>query len=256
MKNSDYIYEELKEIAPVLAEAERVNTFSIPENYFSDLDIQILNKITKNSFDVLPASTLPLPGVPEGYFENLAVNILQKIKKAGKEDAGEELKELSPILLSAKNKNVFTVPKGYFEVFADNLLNTVKPQAKVVVIKKRSLLWNSAAAAMLTGFMAISALWISTNTIKKTSVSGTQTASLNINDALQYKSEQQINEGIINLSDADIINYLEATGSSADDEALASGIIEKDLPEEQDYLTDENTLQIFLQKSTSKNTQN
>ena len=69
-------------------------------------------------------------------------------------------------------------------------------------------------------------------------------------------NEQQIKEGIEDLSNTDIIKYLETTGVNADDESLASGIPEKELPNELDYLTNENTLQIFLGKTGSENNQN
>ncbi|MEO6455569.1 MAG: hypothetical protein ABIN97_15925 [Ginsengibacter sp.] len=254
MKHSTHIYNELREIAPFLADLDKTNVFTVPDNYFQLFDIQILKKINNDSFDVLPAFEQPLLSVPEGYFENLAGSILQKIKNLDIEDPREELKEPCPVLYQAPNQNVFTVPDGYFENLPVALLNVVKPKAKVVVMKKRNMVWNSAAAAVLTGIMAMSALWISNNSVQKNTVTAyNKTIPLNVKDALQYKNEQQINEGIANLSDADIIKYLEITGSNADEEILASGIREKELPAEQDYLIDENTLQNFLGKIELQN---
>jgi len=257
VKHSDYIYNELQEITPALAQLEKVNVFSVPENYFSELDTQILDKIKEDSLYILPASETSLK-VPDGYFENLAGNILQKIKSLESDNASEELKQLSPILYSIQNENVFAVPQGYFETLPATVLNAARPSvAKVVVMKKRSVLWNAAAAAILTGIMAISALWMSNDSSQRnTATADNNTVAINIKDALQYKNEQQIDEGIASLSDTDIIKYLETTGSNADDEAVASGISEKELPEEQDYLINENTLEIFLGKTRSQDNQN
>jgi FlaG/FlaF family flagellin (archaellin) len=69
--------------------------------------------------------------VPEGYFESLAGNILNKIKAA--DTAAAELKELSPILYSIPNKNVFTVPQGYFESLAGNVLQTINTEDNALV---------------------------------------------------------------------------------------------------------------------------
>lgn len=251
MKHAEYIYNELKEISPFLASLEKMTVFSVPKDYFLQLDTEILRKIIPEQFHVLPASKPPSFTVPDGYFENLAGNILQKINTLDSDHAGTELKQISPILYSAKDDNVFTVPPEYFSTFVSNIIQVVKPQAKVVILKKRSIVWNCAAAAMLTGIMAISALWTS-NPVSQSEV----TADINIKNAQDYKNQQQINEGIANLSDADIVRYLEITGINGDDEAVTAGIPEKDLPDELDYLSNDNTLQIFLEKAGLKNNQN
>ncbi|MEO6329529.1 MAG: hypothetical protein ABIO55_11375 [Ginsengibacter sp.] len=258
MKHSDDIYNELQEITPALAQLEKVNVFSVPENYFSGLNEQILTRVRGDLFFILPASEPSSLDVPDGYFENLAETILQKIKSSEAENAGEELRQLSVMLYSVQNENVFTVPERYFDTLPVAILKAVRPSAaKVVVMKKRGMLWTAAAAAMLTGIMAISALWISNNSLQEnTVIVYNSKVALNIKDARQYKTDQQINEGITALSDADIVKYLETTGSNADDEAVASGISEKELPDERDYLINDNTLQIFLGKERSQNNQN
>ncbi len=44
-RNKQSLQEELKEISPLLAEQEKKNPFKVPENYFSNLSSQILEKI-------------------------------------------------------------------------------------------------------------------------------------------------------------------------------------------------------------------
>src|SRR5258706_3577669 len=98
MKHSPDIYNELKTISPLLAEHEKANVFSTPENYFSSLPNKILQRIDTDERFILPTSEAHSLKVPEGYFEGLAENILEKIKSLQPDDAGEEIKRLSPML--------------------------------------------------------------------------------------------------------------------------------------------------------------
>jgi hypothetical protein len=261
VKHSTEIYNELKDISPLLSEIEKTNVFSIPENYFLDLDRQILKRIKAASAPEgekeQSASVPHFSDVPEGYFNSLPDTILRRIKSIEAENAAEELRQLSPMLYSVQNENVFSVPKGYFENLPDTIINAVKPQAKIVTIKKRSTVWEYAAAAMLAGVMAVSALWIGTNSSKQNvETTAANTIPSYIKEASQYKNEQQINEGISTLGDDDIINYLEATGNSGDEATLAKIIQEKELPSEEDYLLNEQTLENFLGKKDLKSNEN
>lgn len=266
MKHSEYILNELKDISLLLAEMEKINVYAIPESYFSGLYKQILEKAKSATSSILHAydtkyfaSETHFLDVPEGYFDNLAGNILKKIESLQIDHAREELRHLSPMLYSVQNENLFSVPAGYFEILPGAILNAIHPptQAKVVAIKKRGLVWNYAVAAMLTGVMAVSALWITNRSFKLTPVlSEVKNISSYISDASQFKNEQQLNEGIASLSDDEIMKYLEVTGTNADDDVLAAGIPEKELPAEQDYLFDEKTLDTYLDRIDLKNNEN
>jgi len=269
MKHSAEIYNELKGVSPFLAEVEKTNVFSVPEDYFSALDKQFLQKIKddllesfqerENSSFTLPASELHFLDVPEGYFDNLPTNILKKIKSLEIDDTHEELKRLSPMLYAVQNENVFSVPGGYFESLPGVIINAIRPQAKIIAIKKRSMVWDYAVAAMLCGVMAISALWVSNDSSNQNgpgSIAKVNTTLSYIKEASQYKNQQQINEGISNLADDDIIKYLEITGNNADDELLSNVIQENELPDEKDYLLNEHTLETFLNNANLKNTTN
>jgi hypothetical protein len=267
MKHSAEIFNELKEVSPFLSEVEKTNVYSVPENYFLNLDIQIVQRIKnapgskeeKMHFDFnMPASEPQLSDVPEGYFDSLPENILKKIKNLETDNASEELKQLSPMLYSIQNENVFSVPRGYFGSFPENIMIAIKPQAKIVSIKKRSNVWEYASAAILAGVMAVSALWVSNNNSSQQSglTAKVTTVPAYIKEARQYKNQQQVSEGISNLADDDIINYLEATGSNADDETLANIVQEKQLPSEEDYLLNEHALENFLGKTDLKSNEN
>jgi hypothetical protein len=263
VKHSEYILNELKEISPLLAEIEKINVYTVPENYFTGLYKQILEKAKNATPAILPASDTNyfasethFLDVPQGYFDNLAGNILKKIKSLQTDNAGEELKQLSPMLYAVQNENIFSVPAGYFDTLPGTILHAIQPptQAKVVAFKKRSQLWNYAIAAMLTGVMAVSALWITNKPFNLSPViSEVKNIPSYVLDASQFKNEQQLNEGIASLSDDEIIKYLEVTGTNADDDVLATSIPEKELPAQQDYLLDEKTLDTYLDRIDLKN---
>lgn len=262
MKLSLQILNELKAISPLIAALEKVNVFSVPERYFINLSNQILERINTQPHFVIATSENHTLKVPEGYFENLADNILHKIKNIEAKDSGDELKQLSPVLYAVQKENVLKVPENYFKNLPGDILikAKLKQQPKVVVMKKRSSVWNYAAAAILTGIIAISALWISNKSSQQSvGMQVTETALIPVNyfqEVHQYKNEKQINEGISKLSAEDIIKYLETTGSDADNADLVTNLNEKELPAQQDYLLDEKTLDKYIKQSDLKSSEN
>ena len=66
--------------------------------------------------------------------------------------------------------------------------------------------------------------------------------------SFQYKTEGDLNAGIAKLSDDDIINYLEKNGNVMDNELLTNNTDVSEMPSQVDYLTDENTLNAYLDK--------
>lgn len=233
MNSSPEILKELQDISPILAGIEKRNVFSVPEGYFDTLTVDLLKV----------ADTRGKAGftVPLGYFENLTSNILNKIKAV--DDPAQELRELSPMLYSVQNENVFTVPSGYFNQLEDAILENVLPkQAKVVSIKK-NFVWKYAVAAVMTGVIGLSSLMIFT---KSENISRTENITSYTELAAQFKNESQINDGIAKLSDDEIIGFLETTTNVADNETLTQGIEDKELPAENEYLINEQTLQTYL----------
>ncbi|MDQ6757612.1 MAG: hypothetical protein M3004_11830 [Bacteroidota bacterium] len=244
MKIPGEIYNELKYISPLLADIENKNTFSVPEGYFNTLPMEVYKKINLNS-----ASNL---FVPQNYFENLSNTILNKIKDLN-DNAAKELRELSPMLYSVQNENVFTVPIHYFENTTEEILNKVSPKlpSKVLTINSRSV-WKYAAAAIMAGIIGVSSLLVFN-----------KSQQLSVNDETsymqavsQYRNEQQINNGISTLSEDEIIKYLEKNSNDADNEVLNSSIEERGLPEQTDYLQDDKTLDTYLDGIDKKNAQN
>jgi hypothetical protein len=245
MKHSVEIVNELFQISPLLAGLDKTNLFSIPEGYFNNLPSDILRQLKTDrsiSFSGLEETILT---VPEGYFENLSADILNKIKALEKNRTSLELKELSPVLYSLKDKKVFLVPHGYFDQLSDDIFHKInRPQAKVISINQRNTVWKIGVAAMITGVIAVSSLWISQKSIDTTGLALKEASVI----TPIYNNEEQVNEGIAKLSDDDIIKYLQITGNDTDNESLTASFEEKELPAQQDYLLDEKTLQNYLDK--------
>ena len=252
--------EELSSMSPVLLSLKSKNVFSIPDNYFDTINDSIIfsiKKLGKDNFQEELANLSPLLfslknknvfTVPHNYFEVTSSAILAKLKNNNIDNSDEELKTLSPLLRSLKKENVFSFPDNYFESFADNVYKTLTPQsAKVVTINSKKSWWKYAAAAIVTGVIAVSSLLVfNTSSPKNSNV----TAALPdyIKTSFQYKTEDDLNAGIAKLSDADIIKYLEKNGNAMDNELLINNTDVSEMPSQSDYLTDENTLNEYLDK--------
>lgn len=103
--------------------------------------------------------------VPQHYFENFPTRLMETILNEG---SGQDLIELSPLLMSLKHENPFSVPESYF----NNLKAEIpKLQAPVMWMNRFSSWAKYAAAACLVGI-------ISTVFFLSKTKNGTQLASL------------------------------------------------------------------------------
>lgn len=268
MNESTEILNELKNISPALARIEKVNVFEVPKEYFNELAEKIVvysllhqNEVADPGIEELGAPILggrKLLKVPEGYFDTLSSHTLAKIKTPETESSRQELQQLSPLLFSLRNIYVFTVPSGYFENVSNSIVNGLKRNpAKIVSIAKGAKWWKYAAAAVITAAIALSTLPVFNHApeVPANNLATTRSATHPgyIESSFQYKTAEQVNEGISTLSDDDIINYLEKHGNILDDEILESGIDAKELPDASDYLTDDKALNKYLDKITTVN---
>ncbi len=246
MITSPEILNELKGISPLLANMEKINVFHVPEGYFDDLHFRIANYAMLNDTGETEVDETSLPQVPAGYFDTLSDQILSKIKTIYFESAEEELRKLSSMLYALQGENVFKVPRGYFESFADDVMEKIKPQpAKIVTMKSRKSWLKYAAAAVVTGAITITSLQIFNSSPGNKFIAS---VSPDINASFQYKTEAQVDAGIAKLSDDEIIKYLENNGNVMDNELLTNNTDVSEMPSQSDYLTDENTLNAYLDK--------
>ena len=247
MKPAQDILDELLSVSPGLAGISNKNVFYVPDGYFNSLSDKLATKVSLLTIE----TTL---SAPAGYFDTLSNRILNKIK--GEQNAGEEIQEISPVLYDLQKVNVYKVPLGYFDLLIPVVLRKINPPpARVIQMHKRSI-WKYAVAAIMTGVISMNALWMFNKSTQEVgSYSQTENPSLlgYINASYKYQTEDQINEGISNLSNDEIVSYLEKTGTVADNEELSKGVDPKDLPSQQDYLNDDQTLETLLDKINNKN---
>ncbi|MBX2932769.1 MAG: hypothetical protein KF825_00900 [Ferruginibacter sp.] len=237
MENKDYILNELMELSKIVASINKVNVFTVPDGYFAFLPDDIMLGIkTENG---LAGSTTAATGadLPAGYFDSLADNIMQKIKAGQTDTALEEIKALSPMLYNIQNKNVFDVPVGYFNNTATEILEKARPKAKLVHIQKRSsTFFKYAVAAVFTGAMAMAVFKFTGNSNKNLLPEYVKTG-MQIND---------VDGELSKISDADIVKYLEETGTDVKAAIVANSIDNNELPSQDDYLQDEKALDKYL----------
>lgn len=233
------ILNEIKALSPLLAAIEKLNVFIVPEgyfNFFSDDVLAILkeeNSSIKFGNDIHSAAN-----VPEGYFDSLADIVLARVKE--KQDIADfnELRTLSPMLYSIQNENVFTVPQGYFETLSNKINDKVKPQqAKIITLRKRSQIFiKYAVAAAFTGMMALG--------VFKFSGSPENEVPKYVTDGLKAHN---VDEELSQISEVDIIKYLQANGENIDAQTVANQTLdEKDLPNQSDYLMDDKALDKYM----------
>jgi hypothetical protein len=255
MNLSDDIMNELKETCPLLASHARINVFSVPDGYFSELAERLMTYSLLNTVEEIDFGKVETMRVPDGYFESLSSNILAKIKSQSEEQINNESEELSHLLFSLKDKNVFSVPENYFENLSDTILNNLnlnKKSAKIISMSRARSFWKYAAAAVVTGAIAVSSLQIfnSSPDMKKNNSVVTESSGLPdyIQSSFQYKTPEQVQAGISALSDDAIVKYLQKNGSVLDNEPLTNVNDESTngLPAETDYLTDDNALNNYL----------
>lgn len=271
------ILNELRELSPAVAAIPRINVFSVPEGYFDHLPALLLLQTSGAE-----SGNMNNAPVPEGYFDNLAGNIMARIKQeslasndhsallagignhnvftvpAGyfeglssaimqhiKNDVATETAELSEAVARIGNKNVFTVPDGYFNNLPAAIHSRLEKPAKVVQLGGFRKYAKYAAAAVVTGLIAMSAIFILNKKPGAAAMNAATVAALN--DAKSIIKTNSFDKEMASLSDADIVNFLESKGQDVD-AALVASLTEdeKKLPEAEDYLIDENTLDEVL----------
>jgi hypothetical protein len=243
----------------------RFSSTDVPAGYFDNLAGSILDKIKAGQSASEEISNLSplLSGLqnkqvfetPAGYFENLNNRIIDKINADQSEEATSEL---SPLLQSLKSRQVFEVPEGYFNGLADTIVKKVHaPSAKIVVMRKRSsFIIKYAAAAMMTGVLALGLYKYLDKPAAVIGVESSAVASLDTTiEKGKNMSEQQFNETLASLNQTDIAKYLEKNGDITDVALLGNNVEESKLPNPEEYLLDEATLDNYL-KELEKTTNN
>jgi hypothetical protein len=198
MDNRNYIWQELREISPLLTEVNKDEVYTVPSSYFDNLAAVILNKVAHKKEYPLPKGN-PMK-VPEGYFDDFSNHVLRKIlgEKRSVNEVEQELNDVAPLLNKISKQPVYRVPENFFQSFQVKPGGIIKEKAKVVSISFGRKLMRYAVAAIITTLIAVSAYLF----IDKSS--GTSASS-----AANISSE------VKNLSDQEIIEYLNTHSNSS-----------------------------------------
>ena len=238
-----------------------IESEDVPKGYFDNLPDNILNKIkNQGSTSVQSNETNELPeilstlqrnhpfSVPGNYFETLADSIMNRIKIKGEEES------LPTVLQDLKSIPSFVTPAHYFEDLPEQILAKVKQDtgAKVVSMARRLPVFKYAAAAMITGALALGIYKYSNKSLPIT-IDPSSTAQLDPSiEKGKAMDEQKFNETLNSLSEEEIVNYLQKNNSETDIAILSSDVEEKNLPSQEDYLLDNQTLDNFLKEIDTK----
>lgn len=239
IKASTEVLDETKELSTVVGEIGNTNVFTVPTGYFNGLTQHILD--ATKGLASLPAGNVFT--APEGYFEHLSTNIMARIKEQNMSEVYVETNGISETVARIGQANVYTVPTNYFDSLAGKVLkNTAsQPQARVVSMKSRFTAWKYAAAAAIVGILGFS-LFFMLNKNEPANVAKTETM-MAAKEIIKTNSfENELNS----ISDAAIVDFLEAKGEDVEAALVASLIDEKNLPDATDYLLDDQALDNIL----------
>jgi len=284
MEKKNEILNELQSISPLIAAIGKVNVFTVPEGYFNSISDTVMLSLNEN-FSAVP-TLVNKEDVPDGYFENLSTSILDKIKKqeAGElpeifstikkenplrvpenyfetlpgiilnkiKTAPQDGENLPEVLVNLKKVQPFTVPVNYFSELPGNILNKIKQQsgpAKIVSIRPRFSVMKYAAAAVITGALALGVYKYSNQPEVPEITKVAMDPSI---EKGKIMDDKKFTETLNNLSADEIVSYLQRNSSEADIAVLRSNLDDKSLPTEEDYLLDDKTLDNFLKEIESK----
>ena len=118
MTQSDNISAELRELSPLLAGISKLNVYNVPDGYFETLKIDLLVAVSGATDMQFAAAS----SVPENYFTNLSLILLDKVRK---NEVLKETNEISTFVAEIGNNNVFAAPTGYFKTLPASAINRI-----------------------------------------------------------------------------------------------------------------------------------
>lgn len=269
MNVNNSIHDELKEMDSILANLSNSNVYTVPQGYFEATTNDIIESITGNFpvkiednsippqyFENLPdtimnrireteaisvddsflgnSKDINVYKIPDGFFDSFPASVLTKLQS----DFAE------PSFIDSLDKtNLYTIPAGYFEGVSTEILKTIPKEIPVIQLKRSPTILRYAVAAVVSGIIGLSVVSIF-NKKEITEPSSATTAEMLL--AKRIINTNSIDDVFSTLTKDDIVSYLEKNGEDVDAALVASLSDDKELPEEVDYLTDDNTLETLL----------
>jgi hypothetical protein len=210
MKNNTDIKEEISQISTILNEVKVNINYSSPTGYFDALPAIIKEKINQES----------------------NINIFN-LETSG------NLKQLSSC-----NK-MYAAPKSYFSSLPKIILDKVGDKKNIKDITSKKRFYQYSAAAI---FIAILGTILFFNLPHKNKLGDSISNTPVFKEAKYIISHQTLEEELDNLNDKDAVDYLTENGHDLNAALVASLNENVSLPDEIDYLNDNETLNNYLNK--------
>ena len=232
------------------------SSVSVPKGYFENLAKNVIQKIKTQQPEIATDTGDGMLGlldnlskenvfeIPVNYFNSLGVDILLKINAT--ENDTDKLKQIAPLLYRCTKENAGEIPAGYFDNLSATILKKIadKTPGKVIAMSGRFSFVKYAVAAIFIGAISM----VVFNYYNKP-------ANINIHEyaALDSSVEKgkamddaKFNETLNSLSEEEIANYLQKTGTEADVALLSSSVDENSVPSQEEYLLNDKTLENFI----------
>ncbi len=225
---SDYnknIFDELNDISPVLAGIPRVNPFAMPEGYFETSPLELSKKsILKHNYQFLPS----------GYFDQLPEVIMDQIRKHSDYPA-------SLLESGISGKSHWQIPASYFGELTEEILLKVKRENPVSkAMTGKVFFMRYALAAALTGLLGLSLF-----SLMNPRGDSDEMQSI-LEEANRIVDNRSLEQAFNTLQEEEIVSFLEQNGHDVKTALVATAASHSELPEEIEYLSNENTLDEFL----------
>lgn len=214
------VQEELEALSPLLAGIPKALPLSVPPDYFEQLSQQLQNITVEQTLsftDEVPSMLSGMPKVfpmsaPAGYFDQLSTAIKDRINEADRTAADipvsaaqEELATLSPLLAEMPKTMPLAVPAGYFDQLSTTVMAGIDASAHTTtpvirrINSRRYFKW--AVAASLIALVSVSTLLFTRE---------------------NRHAANKIEKTLANVSDQEIMEYLQSHTDAFDKEELAS----------------------------------
>ncbi len=188
----------------------------------------IQNELEELESSLAKGPTVQVYTVPDGYFEGLGEMLQRSLQ--------------TPIL--ADKSNVFEVPEGYFDHLPSSILHKIHQPAPVVVMSQSRRLMQFAVAACMAGLIGLGIFWAN----KRTDAGNDMELTAALQEAHVILNSNNFETEMGNLPDDDIVQYLHLNGSDVNAALVASLADEPNIPSEEEYIYNDQTLDRVIKK--------
>jgi len=227
---SDYnknIFDELNALSPELAKIPRLNPFAIPEGYFETSPLELSRKRLLNEDNRL---------LPAGYFDQLPEMIIHQIRS-------QSVPNASQLESGISGQSHWQIPDTYFDGLADEiLLKARRESTPSKAMTGKVFFMRYAFAAALTGLLGLSLFSLMNQPVDNGDLR------LIMQEANRIMENRSLEQAFNTLHEEEIVSFLEQNGHDVETALVATVASQSELPEEIEYLSNENTLDEFLKE--------